>query len=124
MAPLERVLRSAYSAFNARDLDAAVRLMHPEVNWPNAWQGGRVIGRAAVRDYWSRQFAAISSQVEPEGFTAEPDGSVTVDVRQVVHDVDSGKLISDSHVRHRYRLKGGLIVRMDVMDSPLSDRLR
>jgi hypothetical protein len=124
MAELERILRNAYSAFNARDLDAAVNLMHPEVDWPNAWQGGRVIGRAAVRDYWSRQFAAVSSQVEPEGFTAEADGSFTVDVRQVVHDVDSGELISDSHVRHRYRLKGGLIVRMDVLKPPLRDRPR
>lgn len=113
---LEQVLRYAYSAFNARDLEAAVKLMHPEVNWPNAWQGGRVIGSSAVRDYWGRQFAAISSRVEPERFTAEPDASVTVDVHQVVHDVDSGKLISDSHLRHRYRLKDGLIVRMDIVD--------
>jgi hypothetical protein len=26
--------------------------MHPEVDWPNAWEGGRVVGHAAVRDYW------------------------------------------------------------------------
>ena len=45
--------------------------MHPEVDWPNAWEGGRVVGRAAVRDYWNRQFTAISSMVEPEGFTEE-----------------------------------------------------
>jgi hypothetical protein len=44
------------------------------------------VGRAAVRDYWDRQFAAISSEVEPEGFTEEADGSITVDVHQVVHD--------------------------------------
>jgi ketosteroid isomerase-like protein len=107
-------LRSAYRAFNARDVDAAVELMHPEVDWPNAWEGGRVVGRAAVRDYWRRQFAAISSNVEPEGFTEEPDGSITVDVHQVVHDAPSGELVSDSRVRHRYQLEDGLIVRMDV----------
>jgi hypothetical protein len=60
--------------------------MHPEVDWPNAWEGGRVVGRAAVRDYWDRQFAVISSKVEPENFTEESDGSITVDVQQVVHD--------------------------------------
>lgn len=48
----EETLRSAYSAFNARDLDAAVELMHPAVDWPNAWEGGRVAGREAVREYW------------------------------------------------------------------------
>jgi ketosteroid isomerase-like protein len=116
MPEAEQVLRSAYRAFNARDVDAAIELMHPEVDWPNAWEGGRVVGRAAVRDYWNRQFAAISSNVEPEGFSEEPDGSITVDVHQVVHDTRTGELISDSRVRHRYRLEDGLVVRMDVLE--------
>ena len=114
----ELVLRSAYRAFNARDIEAAIELMHPEVDWPNAWEGGRVVGRAAVRDYWTRQFAAISSKVEPERFTEEADRSVTVDVHQVVHDARTGELISDSRVRHRYRLENGLVVRMDVVTPP------
>ena len=108
----------AYRAFNARDIEAAVQLMHPEVDWPNAWEGGRVVGRAAVRDYWNRQFAAISSEVEPEGFTEEPDGTTTVDVHQVVRDARTGELISDSRVRHRYRLEDGLVARMDVLEAP------
>jgi ketosteroid isomerase-like protein len=115
MLELELVLRTAYRAFNARDIDAALRLMHPEVDWPNAWEGGRLVGHAAVRDYWERQFAAISSSVEPERFTDEPDGSVTVDVHQVVRDARTHELLSDSHVRHRYRLDAGLVVRMDVL---------
>jgi SnoaL-like domain len=114
----EETLRSAYSAFNARDVEAAVELMHPEVDWPNAWEGGRVIGRAAVRDYWNRQFAAISSKVEPGAFIEEPDGSITVDVHQVVHDARTRELISDGHVSHRYRLEDGLVVRMDVLGPP------
>jgi ketosteroid isomerase-like protein len=118
MAEAEQVLRSAYNAFNARDIEAAVELMDPEVDWPNAWEGGRVVGRAAVRDYWNRQFAAISSKVEPEDFTEEQDGSITVDVHQVVHDASTGELISDSRVRHRYRLEDGLVIRMDVLESP------
>ena len=118
VAQAELVLRSAYRAFNARDIEAAIQLMHPEVDWPNAWEGGRVVGRAAVRDYWNRQFGAISSEVEPEGFTEEADGSITVDVRQVVHDAGTGELISDSRVRHRYRLVDGLVVRMDVLEQP------
>jgi hypothetical protein len=109
-------LRRAYRAFNARELYAAIELMHPEVDWPNAWEGGRVLGRPAVRDYWERQFGAISSKVEPEVFIEERDGAITVDVHQVVHEVDTGKLISDSHVRHRYRLEDGLVVHMDVVE--------
>lgn len=61
MPEAEEILQSAYRAFKARDIDAAVELMHSEVDWPNAWEGARAVGRAAVRDYWNRQFAAISS---------------------------------------------------------------
>jgi ketosteroid isomerase-like protein len=116
MLDAEETLRSAYRAFNARDIDAAVELMHPEVNWPNAWEGGRIVGRAAVRDYWNRQFAAISSNVVPQRLTEQPDGSITVDVHQVVRDAGTGELISDSRIRHRYRLENGLVVRMDVLE--------
>jgi NADPH:quinone reductase-like Zn-dependent oxidoreductase/ketosteroid isomerase-like protein len=118
LADAEETLRSAYRAFNARDIEAAIELMHPEVDWPNAWEGGRVVGHAAVRDYWTRQFEALSSRVEPEGFIEEPDGRITVDVHQVVHDARTGELISDSRVRHRYRLEDGLVVRMDVLEAP------
>lgn len=111
-----RVLRAAYAAFNARDLDAAVELMHPDVDWPNAWEGGRVQGRTAVREYWKRQFESISSKVEPKGFRKESDGSITVDVHQVVRDAATGKLLDESSPRHRYQLDGELIVKMDVLE--------
>jgi ketosteroid isomerase-like protein len=114
----EPLLRSTYAAFNARDIEAVLELLHPEVDWPNAWEGGRVVGHAAVRDYWTRQFAEISGTVEPESFTEEPDGAITVNVHQVVHDARTGELLTDTHVRHRYRFEDGLIVRMDVLEAP------
>ena len=114
----EPVLRAAYRAFNARDIEAALELMHPAVDWPNAWEGGRLIGRAALRDYWRRQLDAISSTVQPERFTAELDGSITVHVRQVVRDRRTGALVSDARIRHRHWLREGLIARMEVLDQP------
>jgi ketosteroid isomerase-like protein len=118
MPDAEEILRSAYRAFNARDIAAAIELMHPEVDWPNAWEGGRVIGRDAVAAYWSRQFEAISSTVEPVGFACEEDRRVAVTVHQVVDDAKTGERLSDSSVIHRYRIQDGLIVRMDVEDQP------
>ncbi len=112
----EEILQGAYRAFNSGEIDAALELMHPEVDWPNAWEGGRVLGRSAVRDYWIRQFGSISSDVEPEAFVEEADGKITVDVHQVVREAKTNRLLSDSRVRHCYRLKDGLIVRMDVVD--------
>ena len=53
MAEAEQLLRCAYRAFNARDVEAAIALMHAEVDWSNAWDGGRVSGHAAVRDFWN-----------------------------------------------------------------------
>ena len=44
------LLTEAYDAFNARDIERALAVMHPEVDWPNGMQGGYVHGHAAVRD--------------------------------------------------------------------------
>lgn len=113
----EATLRETYGAFNRRDIDAVLEVLHPEVDWPNAWEGGRVVGRDAVRHYWTRQFAEISGNVEPESFTEEPDGVITVEVHQVVHDANSGDLLTDSRVRHRYWFDDdGLVTRMDVLE--------
>jgi hypothetical protein len=53
--------------------------MHPDVDWPNAFEGGRVHGREAVRAYWTRQFQQIDARVEPLGFRAVGE-VVAVDV--------------------------------------------
>lgn len=112
----EDTLRAAYKAFNARDVDAALELMHPEVDWPNAWEGGRVVGREEVAAYWTRQFESIQSMVTPESFDPQPDGSIVVTVHQIVRDATTNQLISDARVLHRFRLENGSVARMDVED--------
>ena len=73
------VLKKTYDAFNVRDIDAVLLNMHPEVDWPNGWEGGRVTGHRAVRDYWTRQWTAIDPYVEPLRFhvdeKAEPEST-------------------------------------------------
>ena len=113
MSEHEELLRRAYEAFNARDVDAVLALMHPDVDWPNGMEGGRVLGRAAVREYWTRQFEMIDSRVEPEGFATDAEGRVVVDVHQVVHD-PAGGLLSDGYVKHVYTVRDGLIERMEI----------
>ncbi len=117
MSGSEQLLTDLYAAFNRRDVDAVLARMHPDVDGPNAWEGGRVHGRDAVRAYWERQFEQISSRVEPAGFAEDEDGAVVVDVHQVVHDPRSGELLGDSRVQHRYEFDDGLIVRMDVAEN-------
>jgi ketosteroid isomerase-like protein len=36
---VETLLRRCYSAFNVRDLEGALALMHPDVTWANGWEG-------------------------------------------------------------------------------------
>jgi hypothetical protein len=109
----ERLLRRAYEAFNARDIETAVALMHPDVDWPNGMEGGREHGRDAVRAYWTRQFGVIDSHVEALGFGVDQEGRIVVDVHQVVRDLN-GELLSDTRVQHVYTLRDGLVERMHI----------
>src|SRR5829696_373169 len=99
----EPLLRRTYDAFNARNIDAVLAVMHPDVDWPNAWEGGRVHGTEAVRSYWARQFEVIQAHVDPERFSLTADGCVLVEVHQVVRDL-TGTLMSDGSVQHIYRV--------------------
>jgi hypothetical protein len=112
--PTDRdLLTRAYSAFNARDLETALAGMHPDVDWPNGMEGGRVHGHAGVREYWTRQWALIDSHVEPRGFSTDEAGRTVVDVHQVVRDLD-GKLLADEMVQHIYVLEDGLVRSMEI----------
>ena len=113
----EQLLRRAYEAFNARDVEAVLALMHPDVDWPNGMEGGRVRGHDEVRDYWTRQFGLIDSRVEPVGFETDAEGRVVVDVHQVVRDSD-GNLLSEGRVQHLYTIGDGLIERMEIVEAP------
>jgi hypothetical protein len=109
----EELLRSLYAAFNARDIDAVLAAMTEDVDWPNAWEGGRLRGPEAVRDYWTRQWAAIDPRVEPVDIGPRPDGRFAVDVEQVVRNLD-GEVVASGRVVHVYEMRDGLVARMDV----------
>lgn len=109
------LLRRAYQAFNRREFEAVLDMMHADVDWPNAAEGTRVHGRDAVREYWKRQFETRDSTVEPQAFTTEPDGRIAVEVHQVVHD-KAGNLVVDQMVEHVYAVRGGLIASMEIRD--------
>jgi limonene-1,2-epoxide hydrolase len=108
----ERQLRALYAAFNDRDLERALGGMTDDVDWPNGWEGGRVLGRDAVAAYWRRQWAAIDPHVEPLSIT-DDGATVSVEVQQTVRDLN-GNQLADDVVVHRYVLRDGLIARMDI----------
>lgn len=118
--PETELLRAAYAAFNARDIDAALALMTPDVAWPRAFKGGVVRGPEAVRAYWTEQWSEIDPHVEPVAFHSEGGGRILVEVHQVVRDL-AGGVLADVRVGHRFVLEGGLIQSMEVSPLPSSE---
>ena len=109
------VVRSAYSYFNARDMESVLQTMHEDVDWPNGMEGGRVHGHAGVRDYWTRQWGMIDPHVEPVGFATEEDGRIAVTVHQVVRQLD-GTLLEEQLLEHVYQVESGLIRSMEIRE--------
>ena len=118
-APEIALLRAAYTAFNARDIDAALALMTPDVAWPKAFKGGFVRGPEEIRAYWTEQWSEINPHVEPVSFHSEEAGYILVEVHQVVRDL-TGAVLADEHVGHRFTLAHGLIKAMEVGPFPSS----
>jgi hypothetical protein len=101
-----KLLRAAYAAFNARDIDDALATMTSDVAWPRAFKGGFVRGPEEIRAYWTEQWTEINPHVEPVAFYAENAGRILVDVHQVVRDL-AGAVLADEHVGHRFTLAHG-----------------
>jgi ketosteroid isomerase-like protein len=120
-SPDAELLRAAYTAFNARDIDAALASMAQDVAWPKAFKGGFARGHQEVRAYWTEQWSEIDPRVEPESFHPEADGRILVQVHQVVRDT-AGALLADGHVGHRYTIDSGLIRTMEVCPLPPPDQ--
>ncbi len=109
------VIRRAYTAFNARDIDAALALLHPDVEWPNGMEGGVERGREAVRAYWTRQWRQIDPHVQPIAIAPGEDGRSIVEVHQVVRDLD-GRVLADRTLLHVYQIVDGLVLRMEIRE--------
>jgi hypothetical protein len=115
----EDFLKRLYSQFNAREMDALLATMAPDVMWANAFEGGHEQGREAVRAYWTRQWSTVDPHVEPLKITQSDDGSWLVEVHQVVKDLE-GKVLFDGTAQHAFQMKEGLVARFDVLHNPLA----
>jgi hypothetical protein len=110
---IKDTIRKAYAAFNERDIDKALSIMQPDVQWSKAWEGGYISGHDEIKKYWTRQWTEINPTVEPVGFEDREDGRLQVDVHQKVKDLE-GNTVFDGTVKHVYRFENGLIKTMDI----------
>jgi len=116
VADTKNLIEEAYTAFNMRDIDAALALMTEDVSWPKASEGGKVVGKEEIRAYWTRQWSEFDPHVEPLDITEEDERKVRVRVHQVVKSLH-GEVLSDGEVLHVFTVTaGGLIAAMDLGD--------
>jgi len=113
------LLRAAYAAFNAREIDVALALMTLDVTCPRAFKAGFVRGLEEIRAYWTEQWREINPHVEPVAFHRQGAGQVLVDVHQIVRSL-AGAVLADEHVGHRFTIEHGLIQAMEVCPLPAS----
>jgi ketosteroid isomerase-like protein len=107
------VLKHLYDRFNARDIDAVLATMHPDVMWANGLEGGHIHGQLGIREYWTRQWAEMDSRAEPTGFSIGEDGTAYVEVHVTARDRNGNKLF-DEKVGHVFQIEDGLISRFDI----------
>lgn len=104
-----------YAAFNKRDIDGALAFMSDGVSWPKASEGGRVVGRQAIREYWTRQWAEFDPLVNVLEVINRESGVTAVKVHQIVRDL-KGNILSDTELWHIYSFTNGLIDRMEIVE--------
>lgn len=113
------LLKKVYYAFNKRDMDAALAIMHPNVSWSNGLGGGYVHGHEGLREYWSKQWEMLDSDIEPVSISVAGQGKVVANVRHVVRDMNEN-IVEDEMLQHTYLIEGNLIKHMDVAKLPMA----
>jgi len=108
----EKFFHELYRNFNDRKIELVISNMTDNVKWANGMDGGYVYGRAAVRDYWTRQFAMVSSNVTPLEIKTDK-GVIKIKVHQVVYDL-KGDLLADEFVYHFFHLQGNKIAVFEI----------
>ena len=108
---LHELIGRLYDAYNDRDLDALTALVGEDVDWPDGDE--RLHGRAAVRNYWSRQWARLHPQDKVAGVAELAPDCATVRISQVIRDLD-GAIVSTGAFEHAYQFRDGLVERMDL----------
>ena len=109
----EATIRQLYDRFNARDVAATFSLIADDVAWANGMDGTHVHGNGAIREYRAYQWSVIGPLVEPQTIRKADDGSLVVDVQQVVKNLD-GRILIDELVTHAVRIESGRVERFDI----------
>jgi len=104
------VVARALAALSAGNVDAAARMVHPDVMWPTV-SGETMRGREAFRAYWTRRLDTVAVSFTPLRFDSI-DGQVLVEVHEVTHSRIREETIGEYRALRRFRFRDGLIAEM------------
>ena len=111
----QQFLQNLYEAFNKREIETIISLMHSNVKWANGMEGGFVYGQNQVREYWRKQFEVIQPYLELLKFEIDENNRTIVTVRQIVRDLE-GNLLFDKTVQQIFTIENGLITIFEIRD--------
>ncbi|MDP1737854.1 MAG: nuclear transport factor 2 family protein [Caulobacter sp.] len=102
-----------WTAVNRQDFEAAIALLHPDVDWQDIVNGGRLHGIAAVRAYWTRISELLTSDSSPITYRLIGEDRIAA---RMLHSLTGkqGKVWGEEALTQVFTLRDGLIVRMDL----------
>jgi len=107
------MLRHLYNAFNARNIDKALEVIHPDAVWANSMEGGLVNGHDGIRQYWSRQWSYMKWHVRPMSLQMADQETYVVQAHQIIRDL-AGSIVSIRDLQHIFQIEDGLIKTMSI----------
>lgn len=116
MTSNQQFLQNLYDAFNKREIETIIALMHTDVKWANGLEGGFVYGRDAVREYWTNQFKDIQPELETLKFETDENSRYIVTVHQIIKDLQ-GNVLADVTVHQIFTIEDGLISLYEIGES-------
>jgi ketosteroid isomerase-like protein len=111
--PGERSVRVFSEAVTAGDVEAAIEVCHPEIEFLSvlAVSGRRYYGHTGIREYFEDvAFAWAEWRVELHEIVPGPDGRVAIVMSMHVRGKESGAILSE-RTDHIWAIKDGLLFR-------------
>jgi ketosteroid isomerase-like protein len=118
--PGEYEARRFAEAITARDLEGALTVCHPEIEFLSvlAVSGRRYHGHQGIREYFDDIASAWAEwRVEVHDIVAGPDGRVAIVMTMHVRGKESGAILSE-RTEHVWTLKDGLLLRNEPFREP------
>ena len=116
----EYPVRAFAEAVTAGDVEAAVAVCHPEIEFLSvlAVSGRRYIGHAGIREYFEDIASAWSEwRVEVHRIAPGPDGRVAIVMSMHVRGKESGAVLTE-RTDHIWTLKDGRLLRNEPYREP------